>query len=424
MPILNVNTPPGTPSAMPKPAGDYRTQAELKTSTIFNNELSVSTIAHQVSGMPWTVGYFNQILNVNTAPMAPDINIPEATLKYNRIEELDIYLDSGLPTGNVTDITGSCTINAGFVPFIGDAFTATLAGGRVGIFVLTNVSKEYYNTHDIYKADFKLTYFADESTAMYNDLIHKSVRTYVYDKDAINTFSNPIILASEYKKKLDMSLLPGHIIKHYMDTFLDVETKTFRLPTTASRYVDQLINNFMFKIISINDVPEMAELARLEPLDGIVSIWDALLQRDIGLLDICKIDLKYAIANVGRETSIKLVSYLGIEYAISGRPNLPTLTPNIKPNPLASRKSVASPVTAKDGNYILSASFYNRTPGVTFSNMETMLLQYLRGEIPNTALLGTVMAEYKYWSYEDQYNMIPMLLLIVQSLINNTYSPL
>ena len=424
MPILQVNNPPGTPSNAPNPSGDYRTQAELKTSTIFNKELSVSKIAHQVSGMPWTIDYFNQILNVNSQPLAPDINIPETTLKYNRIEKLDIYLDSGLPASNVVDITGSGTINAGFVPFIGDAFIATLAGGRIGIFVLTTVTKEYYNTHDIYKVDFKLTYFADISVAMYNDLIHKVARTYVYDKNAIDTFSNPIILASEYKKKLDISLLPNEIVNYYLDTFLDPETKTFRLPTVGSRYVDQLINNFMFSILSVHDFPKMSNMARLKHIDGVVSIWDALLKRDIKLLDVCNIGLTYAIADIGYSLSTKLISYLGIEFAITDRPNMAILTPSMKTNPLASRKVVTSPISNPDGKYILSSNFYNQTPGTIYTDMETLVIEYLRGEIPNVALLDNVIADYKYWTYEDQYMILPMLLIVIKSLMNNTYSSL
>jgi len=417
MAILTLNdTPP------PSAAHAFRTQEELKTSTIFDKELDIAKVQYQVSGLKWTVDYFNQILGVNSQPLAPDINIPETTLKYNRIDKLDIFVDSGLPASPVIDITGTGTINAGFVPFLGDAFTATLAGGRIGIFVLTAVRKEYYNTHPIYTIDYKLLYFADTSAASYNDLVYKTVRTYVYDKNAIDSFSVPVLLASDYKKRIDLAKAPIKIAKQYIKLFLDSNTKLFRLPTTISTYVDQLVGNAVLKLVSVSEVPEVANVNRSDKEVNSVTIWDALLTRDVTLLDAANYNINYSMHTTARVASSKLLSYLGVQYIMTDVANAPISNPAATVNPLAARKVVTDPISGARDGYIFSKSFYVQDTSVPLTDFETIVMEYLRGEIPNRTIATNLLTEYEYWSTEDQYLLLPILLLIIKTLVSNTYS--
>ena len=415
MAILNVDTPPKT--------SDFRTQEELKTSTVFDKELTVEKIKYQVDGMRWEVSYFNQILNINDQPVMPDINLPETSLSYNRIDKLDIYVSSGLPSSDVIDVTGSGTINAGFVPYYGDAFIATLAGGRIGIFVITSVTKEYYNTHDIYQVEYKLSYFADTSSEVYNDLIHKVVNKYVYDKDAINTFSNPVILDAEYKRRIALGRVPGQMLSHYLDIFYDNETTLLRLPTTVAMYIDQMVNHTILKVYSINDDHRLLKLSRLDKRINGDTIWDAVLKRDITILDTCVIDLGYMVNRIASTTGVKVATYLGIEYVVGESPAVLAPTPDVVVNPIAARKPVTLPVTQGTPGYILASEFYTRDPNFILSDFETALMQYISGELPNRDIIDTLIADYKYWPYDVQYVIVPMLMIMVKSLVVNTYTP-
>ena len=419
MAILTTKTPiPAAANAA------YKTQADLKTSTLFDKELPVTKITHQVSGMSWTVDYFNQIVGVNTQPLAPDINIPETRQSYNRVNKLDIYVDSGLPNSSAVDITGSGTINAGFLPYVGDAFTATVAGGRIAIFIITAVTKEFYNTHDIYIIDFKLTYFTDTSAANYNDLVYKTAHVYVYDKDAIDTFSNPVILDSDYTSKLNLKSKPAELANYYIDTFLNKDDMTLVMKSINTTYLDPIVVKVFFKAVSVSDVPDLLNVRRPDGEITIISIWDAILRQDIHVLDTCVRSMGYVKNIPGSPASINLLEYIGIDYIMSDNVAAPWVTPAVLTNPLSQRKVVESPITAPDTNYIFNADFYNQTAGAVYSNFETVVLQYLRKERPNRALVDQLLTEYKYWSYEDQYYLVPMLLIIVKSLVNNTYSSL
>lgn len=403
---------------------EFHTQAELQTSTLFNNELDVSAIKFQVDGMPWTIDYFNQILGPGQPPLAPDINIPETTLKYNRIDKLDLYIEVGLSPGAPIDATGTGIINAGFLPYIGDAFVATLAGGRIGILVLTDVRKEHYNTHNIYSVDYKLAYFADTSAAIYNDLVFKTVRTYIYDKTAIDTHSVPVILAKDYTKKMDMAREPKKIISHYMSKFFDDSSKMIRVPTATSVWSDQLVVNAIFKLVSVGESPELATATRLDNNINAVNIWDALFKRDIDLLEICETGMRFKVTPSRNGVSGRVASYLGLSYIICDDPTLAYVAPIVDDNPLSAKKVVDAPITTPGEPYIFSDAFYIQDPNTTFTYFETLVLEYLRGELPNRTNIEKAISEYKYWSYLDQYYLVPILLLLVKTLNSNNYSSL
>jgi len=419
MAILQLNDQQQAPGAH-----TYKTPTELGTSTIFDKELPTALIRSQVDGIRWTVDYFNQILGVNSQPLAPDINIPNTTLKYNRVDKLDIYVNSGLPDGTVADITGTGVINVGMLPYIGDAFTATLAGGRIGVFVITNVTKEYYNTHDIYVVDYKLTYFADTSPTIINDLIYKTVRTYVYDHTAIGTNTAPLLLAKDYLIKLNLDKELPKIVNHWFNIFYDRNNKIFRLPTTISIYSDQLVNKAWFKLLSIHDVPELANVQR--PPDNIKSntIWDAIFNRDLSLFTIANPNLHYTSFRTGTLTTTALSSYLNAEYVITDLSSRATVLPTVKTNPLSGSTLVEQPTTGTFSTYIFPDTFYNQTTGVALSKIENSTMLYIKGNPPIRTEIESLLKEYMYWNYLDQYNMLPILYLLTKSLVDNTYSSL
>jgi len=414
MGVLDLNNNTVTPAP-------FKTQRTLKTSTLFESELRTSAIRYQVDGMKWSIDYFNQILNTNTQPMAPDPNVPETTLSYNRIDKLDIYVSSGLPSGQAVDITGTGTINAGFVPYVGDAFLATVAGGRIAIFVLTTVTKEYYNTHDIYVVDYKLTYFADTSATIYNDLVYKTVRTYTYDREIAVSGGKPVLLNTDYKRRIDLAKQPVILARHYIKTFLDNNNMLLVLPTNTSVYTDQLVTDMFLKMVSVNDVPEVNTIVRTIPELQSITIWDAIINRDIDMLAAANRDIVYSHNVVGTGVSSRVNSYLGVTYALTERAVGISTVPNVVVNPIL-RTNVPPLRTRPTDKYIFSDSFYNNDPNVIYTDFETVLLEYIRGQLPNRAIVESLVASYKYWAYEDQYLLLPMLMVLVKYLVNTTYS--
>lgn len=414
---------PGAPPTPTTPVNKFRTQQQLKTSNLFESELSVSKIKYQLDGMKWTVDFFNQILNTNSQAMAPDVNIPSTTLSYNRINKLDIYVASGLPDSNVLDVVGSGHINAGFVPHLGDAFTATVAGGRIAIFVLTAVTKEYYNTHDIYAVDYKLTYFLDTSGAVYNDLVYKTVRTYIYDRYAINDNRVPVVLAADYVARLELNKQPKLMLDHYLDVFYSSDQNLLVLPTHTSIYVDQLTQDAVFKITSVRDDYRLAKIHRGTTGIKDPTIWDAILQQDPEILATCLTDINYHRRFTSAAAPTLSGSYLGVSYTMSDRPLSTVYVPDVIPNPLAARKNVPVPITMPVDAYIFNSAIYNNNTLGALTPFETILLEYINGSTPNLTYLNQLLTEYKHWDYVHQYHLIPMLIVLVNYVVKTTYTP-
>lgn len=266
----------------------YLSQEELKTSTLFSKDHSLDHISQYISGMKWTVTYFLQLRNMNDELVQLDARIPATIQKYHRINKLEIYLQNGIEQANITNIEFEAVINAGFLPNVHDIILAELTGGREALFVLKEIDLKKYSLHDAYWCTFKLLTFVDSDNAnLYNNLIFKTVKEYVYDKNHLLDYSAPIILQSDYKRKLNLKDVFREITQYYIDQFLDNDTCVLCPPTETSKYTDIYLTEFLFSIIESTDHPELSKIVRVDKtkLKKVnCTIWDVILKRDITML--------------------------------------------------------------------------------------------------------------------------------------------
>lgn len=266
----------------------YLSQEELGTSTLFSKDHSLDHISQYISGMKWTVTYFLQLRNMNDELVQLDPRIAATIQKYHRINKLEIYLQNGIDQANITNIEFEAVINAGFLPNKHDIILAELTGGREALFTLKEIDVRKYSLHDAYWCTFKLLTFIDTDNAdLYNNLIYKTVKEYVYDKNHLLDYSAPIILQSDYKRKLNLKDTFKEITDYYLDNFIDIDTCVLCPPTNVSKYTDIYLTDFLFSIVETTDHPEMSKIVRIDK-SGLkkhpLTIWDAILRRDITML--------------------------------------------------------------------------------------------------------------------------------------------
>lgn len=266
----------------------YVSQEELGTSTLFSKDHSLDHISQYISGMKWTVTYFLQLRNMNDELVQLDPRIAATIQKYHRINKLEIYLQNGIDQANITNIEFEAVINAGFLPNKHDIILAELTGGREALFTLKEIDVRKYSLHDAYWCTFKLLTFIDTDNAdLYNNLIYKTVKEYVYDKNHLLDYSAPIILQSDYKRKLNLKNVYKEITDYYLDNFIDIDTCVLCPPTNVSKYTDIYLTDFLFSIVETTDHPEMSKIVRIDK-SGLkkhpLIIWDAILRRDITML--------------------------------------------------------------------------------------------------------------------------------------------
>lgn len=297
----------------------YRNQEELGTSTLFSKDHTLDQIVQYIKGMKWTVEYFLQIRNINDELVGLDINVPATIQKYHRISKLIITLQSAISHDNIENIEGDGVINAGILPNKYDVFLATLTGGRQALFTITDVDLRKYSLHNIYYVKFKLLTFVDnDNVKLYDNLIFKTVREYIYDKSHLLDYSAPVILRSDYNRKLSLKDHFKEITDYYFDNFISYSKNVLSPPTKSSIYTDTFLQEFIFKIINQEDSDKLYKLTRLDPdkpKGARFTIWDAVIARDPNMLKRCErhIGFKYMPYSTDSMRA-RQFNYLGVTF--------------------------------------------------------------------------------------------------------------
>jgi hypothetical protein len=278
-----------------------------------------------------------------------------------------------------------------------------LTGGRSAIFLVNTVEVKTYNLRDAYFLSYSLFTFLDNNNVeKYNDLVYKTVNQFVYDKEHLLDFSAPIILSTDYKRKLNLKQELTTLTKFYCKKFIDIETNLFILPTLTSKYYDSYISNFIFKIIDITQVPEIVKVSRVH--DNLAkeeySIWDVLINRDISMLSLVNKKLWYRVVINNNNPVLRSLGYIGVNFILDKVDNN-TLNINPITNTLATIDQPVNQVV-DDRHYVLTDKFYSKDK-VNASVFEKLVINYLEGNILNVNELETYINNYETWNTENQF---------------------
>lgn len=408
----------------------FRTQEEMKTSTLFHSEQPLETIVKQIRGMSWSVNYFLQLKNINEELRLPDKELPPTVQKYNRIDNLVLHVQSPIDQGKPNEISGEAIVNAGFVPLTHDVFLATLLGGREAIFYITNVETRSYNLHKAYYVSYKLWTFIDTSPDLYNDLLTKVMKNYVYDKEHLLDYGAATILQTDYKDKLNLKYAVQDIIDFYMDKFVTKEKWLHAIPTHTSLYVDTMLTEMLFKVVNRDDHEKLTKLNALENDIGKnigVTIWDAILKRDKKILKRCEkyIDFKFTPYTyddmLNKKMQIFAVNFLANKII---NPN-EIAKINIIENPLQNNRpdNYLNPISDKNKFYVMTEPFYLDIKE-EMGYVEQLVMDYLEGKILNAENVKKIVDEYIYWTTRDQYYLLPIVIILLKECIQNTFKSL
>lgn len=406
----------------------FRTQEEMKTSTLFHKEKQLDTIIQYIRGMKWEIDYFLQLKDVNETLNLPDINLPPTVQKYNRINKLVITLQSAIQHDNIEAITGDAIVNAGFLPNVYDVFIAELTGGRQALFYITEVNTRTYNLHQAYYINFKLHCFLDTEPIIYNDLINKVMKEYTYDKEHLLDYSAPVILSQDYKSKINLKDQIPALLDYYLLNFVNHEKNVIAIPTKTNICTDTMLTDFLFKIVNTTDHIILEKLSnfRLDMYKTIpYSLWDVILKRDTNLLKRCVKDIGFKYTAFTYDNVItKKMNALGINFianklqTISDKAQLQFVdisndkTPDYKP-----------PFDNMDRKYVVSNSFYKRE-GTYNGLLEKVLMDYLESKLINSEELDILLSQYTTWDTYDQYYGIPILMVLIKDAVSNTFKSL
>ena len=400
---------------------DFRTNEDMNISLVTNKDQKLEYMLSNLKGSKWSVDYFLNIATMNDNLQPPDVNISPTVQKYNRIDKLELLVQTAIEqSGNLEDIRGDAILNCGFLPHKNDVFLAELTGGRQALFLIETIEVKSYNLRDAYFISYSLFSLLDnDNVEKYNDLVYKTVSQYVYDKDHLLDYSVPVILATDYKKKLNLKNELNTIYKYYCRQFIDSETKLFLLPTSSSKYYDSFISDFLFRVLDITLIPELLSVSRLH--DNFVkedlSLWEAIVNRDISMIPLVNKTLWYRVVMNSSNAILRNLGYLGVNFLLDNVDNN-LLQPDYK---TVDSGDIKQPVTHTTNRcYVLSERFYNLDK-VNSTDFERLVINYLEGNILDIKAVEQAITDYPKWSYENQFYCLPLLMVLIRDSINNTF---
>lgn len=408
----------------------------LGTTIITQKNQSQDIVRQYISGYPWKVDYYNNLSGVNDINNPVSDRVGDGIQKYNKYKNLILYLSSGMPPGDFENLTGDAVVNAGIIPRINDHFVSRLIDGRIGIFIVKSVKTLTYQAHDVYSLEFAFFQMHETDPSILESLESKTILRYVYDKDYILTRGSPMILEEQLKEKIELKEAKDRIVKQYINLFTDYQTKflnprgnqdrTNRMPLV----VDSFLNKFLRRIISIGEYDNYNRFRDFDYFPNpkvIKTIWDALLEHDEDFLfttqhNLTWVSIKHSLAY----PSSRNLEYLGacgiVDYLECDYEKIAIATESIFKRPIVNEE-IDYPLTLTEDKldyYVFSSHFYNEEYDKT-TPFENLVMRYIRKEIIKPSELYPYINQWRRWSLYEQYYIIPVLILLIESSRKYTY---
>jgi len=275
MPIIDrTNIPPReVPQEVNRHVNPVRTTSKIATHLDMDTPFIGLTAA--IDGHRWSVDYFNLIRAENDSNSPLDPNLPDQLASYNCIENMILYVDSGMSGTDM--LTGSARVS-GIIPQQGDVFTAILQGNRKALIRVEEVTKQSYNLTPIYVIEYSLDIFIDTDASRYEDLLTKVVNRYVYDVH-FSTGKTSIISHSQvnYRDKLEKLLIV--LEKSFIRNSIGKRNFLY-IPGTNN--VDPYLEDFYFTMVDSYTNPFLRDIARSGiNIDFELSAYQALIEQNI-----------------------------------------------------------------------------------------------------------------------------------------------
>lgn len=381
----------------------FVSKENMQTAALFNNDTPLVSIQNIIGGKKWIVDYFIQIRDINTNTNPPDINLPASVQQYNRIDKTVLYVQNAIEqTGDPGTMIGTAYINIGTVVSQDDVFKAVMLGGRDVILRITSVDKQNYNLHDVYLISFVVFNYIDTDPSIYNNIVLKVNKTYVFNDNFLYDHGAPIILKDEYLKKINLADTIPILCNHYFNKFTNNKYKILGYEKDGNIHHDQYLYEFIRTIISTDDYSGLPNLTTYDfgRVDNIYNLWDGLLRKSATVIKSTNIHLGFTNSNI----TVALAP--------------PVLRELAQFDGLYIIGDVA------DATYIFSEAWYTMVSSVDMSLFEQSVMTFVNDGYINIDDMNTLIDTVKTRTDEDQYYFIPILILLIKNAISKTFSVL
>lgn len=457
MPIvkLNPDTPilnnqETIPEALSKPN-------ESNFTTLYP-EAKVGSLLKYIDGYPWTVNYYNQVINVaNTLehydPTTPNLNQP-----YTEVLGMVLQVTSPLSSAydsstGITTSYGAAILPYKLKPNVGDIFIAQVDSGEDAIFVVSKVERKTFKKDTLYEVNYSLYKYTSSDPNFTANIKSRVQDTYYFNKDTNYYNRDHLITPTEKEAKDRLVRYLRETQDFYFKRFAQKEAGALLVPGTNASFYDPILLNFLEKVVDF-DVKVTHPWFKFHYRDKYIdqdSFYDLLLSRNIGLIN--TIHKKYgfvsssSMRNLTRTGSVFHASMDNVIYpkepdtsldidrfnyrsptqAFVGRDNYVTNKNSIYD--IIEIQTKGTTVGTKellhemflDDYYVVSEAFYNyvddNSTYIYTSFLEVLFLRFIKKEAISKYDLVICLQEYYSWSSLQQLYMLPVLWLIAKSVL-------
>lgn len=339
MPIVqpNDNAPPA-----PKPSIVQIAKPEYKGVTVDTKMEPVQQLLTHVEGSSWTVNYYSQVLDTDSATQGQGQGTSPLHQQYRLIKGMELKVSTPLSSSQNSEtnnmvVTGVATVYPFVVPNVGDMFLADIGAGREGVLEVTDVQRRSVFKQAVHEIEYKLVGYSDSNLepgiSRLADLTRKVVQSFQYDKDFIKHGQNPLIFEEEYAHVEYLRRHYRSILDRYFKTFFSKEYSTLLVPGQDNPTYDHFLTKAVLHCFSTWDSPEVRYVKAMNVDEDYsmasTSIWDILLTRDrLSMRDaFLKVGKVYA-AEFAADPMVEGVRWTGIHELMY--PTDPTLTVDYK----------------------------------------------------------------------------------------------
>lgn len=453
MPLVNnKSSAPVTPA----PATVQIAPREHKGVTVDTRYTPVSALLTRVEGSAWTVNYYSQVLNDDSALSGQNLSQNPIYQQYKLIRGMELKVTSPLSTSQDSEskamtMTGAATVYPFLIPNEGDMFLADIGDGREGVFRVTNSERKAIFKDTCHVIEYILVEYSNLERR--EDLNSKVIQKLEFVRDFLEHGQNPLVYEDDYVVMQKLSVHYKNLVQRYFQSFLSREYGTLLLPSQTYPIYDPFLVDAVLSVFTADDTYLVREVRRLN-CDGddnlkVPQIWDALKHCNKSILKHCFRQIGLVSArSFERNAMMEGVYHSGVAYVIY--PKNPELSEDYqrghREKPLVEyelldadsavvsladlladtefegvTEPAISPIHAVnvDDFYVFSQAFYDNTDDNTQSELEITVREYLdKKAIDRQKLLH--MAETSHaWSALSRFYYVPILLMMIKASIRS-----
>lgn len=423
--------------------------------TVNTKYVPATALLTHVEGSSWTVDYYSQVLNTNSALNGQNQTQNPIYQQYKLITGMELKVTSPLTTSQDANSkamisTGTANVYPFIIPNEGDMFLADIGDGNEGIFKITLSERKSIYKDTIHTIEYQLIDYTNLERI--GDLNLKVIDTLVFVKDYLKFGQNPLLQPSDFDLMNQLQDYYFELLSRYFRTFTSKEFRTLLLPGQAWPVYDHFLTKALLSFFTTYDVPELRTIKILNLDDDDVmdstTIWDMVIEKNRNLHKYC-IRQNYMVSAklFTQNPMMEGIYHSGIQYVIYPvdpvlevdseygykfkTQSVETLTESSSQITNLSDllfdtnyEGVTLPATSviktvmTDNYYVLSKAFYDRDE-TKQSELELCLSNYLDSKVIDKKALLSLCSVAHAWNGLERFYYVPILLMILKSAVIN-----